>query len=183
MRILGIMASVQTLRNSSMTRRVPTPGDLQGLRRSFVANTRRRRRKAATRRWLTPRMIAVVLLLLTAAQVAGAFGGSNDFSTGSVTAGCQLASVVDGNTIELVCPGQQRASYDVMGLQSPRILGAACLTEAWWGIRSRIALRAALWRSQALTFIPDPRGNVVLVFTDGQPLHRAITPAPRNPCT
>lgn len=176
------MPIVQPLRPSTLPRRIPTPGDLRSLRLSLAGEPPRRRRKVARGRWMTPRMITVVLLLLLLAPVAGAFGGSTDYRGGAVTAGCQLVSVVDGNTVELSCPGQSRATYEVMGVQAPPILGARCLSEAWWGLRAEVSLRSILWRSSALNFVTEPRGNLVLVFADGQPLHRRITHAPRGLC-
>jgi hypothetical protein len=129
-----------------------------------------------------PRMIAAVLLMLTIAPVAGAFGGAG-VGYERATTGCQVLSVLDGNTVELACPGHASAPHDVMGLQSPPVFGAHCLSEAWWGLRSRIALQTSIWRAQDLTFITEPRANLVLVFADGIPLHRVITPVPPNLCT
>lgn len=179
------MASVQPLRARSVPRRIPSQGDLRGLRESLAGSPPRKpRRGRAARRWVpSRRVIAAVLLFLLLAPVAGAFGGANDFRSGSATTGCQLVSVVDGNTVDLLCPGHPRAAYDVMGLRSPPVLQARCLAEAWWGVRAQIALRTALWRAQALTFITEPRANLVLVFVDGQPLHRRIATAPPDPCT
>ena len=171
------MATVSPLRRSAYARRIPTPGDLQGFRRSIARETRRRRR----RMWSMPRMIASVLLLLMIAPVAGAFAGAGA-GYERATTGCQIVSIVDSNTVTLACPGQPAVAHDIMGLAAPSLFHPSCLSEAWYGLRAEIALRSHVWRAQELTFITEPRGRLVLVFADGVPLHRLIEPAPAHPC-
>lgn len=150
----------------------PRAPDLSGLRRAMQRDARHGRRMARRMR----RGLALIVLLL-AVPLAHALAGPRP-----ATNGCELVSVVDGDTLELACPGQAVASLDVLGLSAPPVLGAACLTEALWGLRARVALRSALWQAAALSFTPDPRGRLVLVQVDGVPLHRLIPAPPAQPC-
>ena len=149
--------------------------DLSGLRHSLTQGVRRRRKR---RSLSLPRLLAILLLAVAAVPVADAIAGS-----GHASVGCQLVSIVDGDTVTLDCPGHDRREHQIMGLASPPVLGARCLSEAWWGIRSEIALRTKVWQSRELEFIIEPRARLALVFADGVPLHRLISPVPRDLCT
>jgi hypothetical protein len=160
-------------------RRIPTSGELRQLRLSMTCDLPRRRPRA----WSLPRKLAIVLLFLMAFPAANLLAGNNTASAGSLQQGCRLVSVVDGNTLNLACPGRPAAAHAVMGLQSPPVMDAACVQQAVWGLRAQIALRYRVWQAEALTFVPEPRGNLVLVFADGVPMHRLIAPVPQDLCS
>lgn len=166
------MPSVTRPSSNPSARRSPAAEDLRSLRSSLTRTARRPRS-----RWSLPRILAVVILVLMAVPVADAIAGS-----GHASVGCHLVSIVDGDTLTLECPETGLRQHQVMGLSSPPILGASCLSEAWWGLRAQIALRSTVWQSRELEFIIEPRAHLALVFADGVPLHRLITRAPANLC-
>ncbi|WP_334194838.1 hypothetical protein [Pararhodobacter sp.] len=134
------------------------------------------------RRWSTSRMILVALAMLVLAPVAGAIAGGSSSGAVVATTGCRLVSVVNGNTVDLACPGGPARHHHVMGLSSPPVLGARCLSEAWWGLRAQIALRAQVWRADTLSFVEEPRGHLVLMLADGIPIQRLVPRPPPDPC-
>ncbi|WP_323021283.1 hypothetical protein [Pararhodobacter sp.] len=172
------MPRVTHLSSPACVRRIPSPGDLRNLRRSIAQEGRRRRS-----RWTTPRMMLAALVMLILAPVAGAIAGVTGGSAAVIsTSGCQLLSVVDGNTVELSCVDHEVRHHHVMGLSSPPVLGARCLAEAWWGLRAHISLRAQVWQAETLAFVEEPRAHLVLMLADGIPVHRLVPTPPRDPC-
>ena len=155
-------------------RHCPSQEDLNGLRRSMTREFRKKRKRKDS----LVRHIAAVLLVIMVVPVAAAFAGASREAEG-----CALVQVVDGDTVQLSCPGEGVLPHQVMGLHSPPFLGASCLTEAWWGLRSRVALRARLWQASQVRFVTEPRARLTVIYLDDRPVHRVITPVPANLCT
>ncbi len=160
-------------RRSSSLRPSPSQADLSGLRRSMTREFRKKRRRKET----LVRRIAAVLLVLMVVPVAAAFAGASREAEG-----CTLVHGVDGDTVQLSCPGTGTQPHDVMGLSSPPLMGASCLAEAWWGLRARVALRARLWQASQVRFVTEPRARLTVIYLDDRPVHRVITPVPAHLC-
>ena len=153
-----------------------------------------------SRRWAL--LLPVILMLIPPVM---------DVVTGLRTTdgtGCRLLRVQDGNTVLLQCADQmdeggalRRASIlpaasgtaqsepsngvvavQLLGVQSPPILGARCLSEALAGLKASVMLRARLWLASDLRFTMRPGQNVALAFADGESVNRALQGPARDIC-
>jgi micrococcal nuclease len=90
------------------------------------------------------RLVPVVLLFLVLAvascQAMRSEAGLE--SSGASPAGCVVTHVIDGDTIEMLCPSGGEFRARLIGLDAPEIRDARCASEARLGREATVRLRA-----------------------------------------
>jgi endonuclease YncB( thermonuclease family) len=88
-------------------------------------------------------IIIVALLLLIPPMIDATNGAIKSNS------GCDVALVMDGDTVKISCPGYELASGRILGYDSPE-KNARCIPEYILAIRATWALRIMLWQARTV---------------------------------
>lgn len=68
--------------------------------------------------------------------------------------GCRVVHVVDGDTVDLLCPGGELTRVRVTGFDAPELYSPQCASEAGRAVAAQTHLRWTLARAGALEVIP-----------------------------
>ncbi len=109
---------------------------------------RPRRRDGWPRRWLR-RTAALLGVLILLPPVSDAFLGLR-----RTVEGCRVVHVVDGDTVDLLCPGRELTRVRVTGFDAPELFSPGCATEAAQALAAQTKLRWTLARAETLEVIP-----------------------------
>jgi micrococcal nuclease len=67
-------------------------------------------------------------------------------------ADCRVLHVVDGDTLDLRCPGRGHVRVRLDGYDAPELFGPACAAEAGAALAAQWHLRRTLWSAERLEF-------------------------------
>ena len=114
--------------------------------RAKAAPARRRRAPARRRRrfgW--PRRGAIHWTALGIAAVLAAPQIGDYAMSLRPVAGCRVTQVIDGDTVQLVCPGTETARARLYGFDAPEVFSPQCASEAFAGMLATQKLRSLVW--------------------------------------
>ncbi|MCA9240742.1 MAG: hypothetical protein KDA37_11105, partial [Planctomycetales bacterium] len=80
-------------------------------------------------------------------------------------AGCDVAAVVDGDTVELSCPGAPAVRGRLVGYDAPELFTPACVHEHALAIAATQTLRHAIWsagRIEVVHVADDKFGRLLI---------------------
>ncbi len=149
--------------------------DQKGRHSSHRAKPRWQTTRAHTRRRssiLRPWRKVGVLLLIGAVVIGGrdALGYLGVKLSGSTA--CTVTSVVDGDTVRIVCPGRGLQSARLLGFDTPEVYSPKCFSEWWAGTKATWALRKHLWFADKVTIVLSGTDRydrrLATLFVDGK---------------
>jgi micrococcal nuclease len=73
------------------------------------------------------------------------------FGLGVRGEGCRVVQVIDGDTLDMYCPGHGVLRTRLMDFDAPEIFSPQCPAELRRGLEATWALRTALWRAETLS--------------------------------
>jgi micrococcal nuclease len=129
---------------------VPRSGPSRKPKGPTPAWARPRRRHARRRRWWWPRrpltLGAIVLLIPTLGPQLADLGAG----LGVRAEGCRVLQVIDGDTVDMYCPGEGALRTRLMGFDAPEVFSPQCPAELRAGLEATWHLRRALWSAETL---------------------------------
>jgi micrococcal nuclease len=117
---------------------------------------RPRRRSARSQlRWHLRRLawkIGVPVLLVWIAGLLGPLAGDRVMARMSPVDGCRVNYIVDGDTIDMSCPGHGSFRARLDGFDAPEVFSPGCASELAAGIAATHKLRTLLWSAERVEF-------------------------------
>jgi micrococcal nuclease len=140
--------------------RRPPPSGLpvprrHGSSRPPWARRPRRRSWRSSLRWQLRRLawkIGVPALLIWLAGVFGPLAGDRVMVRYSAVDGCRVNYIVDGDTIDMACPGESTFRARLTGFDAPEVFSPGCASELAAGIAATHRLRTLLWSAERVEF-------------------------------
>jgi micrococcal nuclease len=108
------------------------------------------RRRRAPAGWL---LRAVLILAFSLGIIPPLIDAANGFV--KQTEGCRVLTVIDGDTVRILCPAQGMTAARLTGFDTPEITSPSCVSEFRDGVIATFLLRWKLWRAGRITAVPQ----------------------------
>jgi micrococcal nuclease len=114
-----------------------------------------RRAWRSSLRWRLRRLawkIGLPVLLVWLAGLLGPPVGDRVMARMSPVDGCRVNYIVDGDTIDMTCPGEGNFRARLTGFDAPEVFSPGCASELAAGIAATHKLRTLLWSAGTVEF-------------------------------
>lgn len=105
-------------------------------------------------RWLDPRVYLTAVMVLAALGLVVIPFGTDAINIAlgpRAQDGCRVATVIDGDTVTLWCPGRGLHRARLASVDAPELFSPQCPSEWLAAQRATWALRGLLWGAESLT--------------------------------
>jgi len=94
---------------------------------------------------------------------------------------CEVINVVDGDTVNVFCPGRGFDRTRLLGFDTPEVFSPRCLSESWAGAKATLALRTRIWAANEVKLVfrgTDKYGRrLAILLLDGTNVSRLMIEA------
>lgn len=116
---------------------------------------RRRRSRRSQPHWRLRRLarrLGGLAVFLGLAAVLGPPAGDRAVARMSPVDGCRVNYIVDGDTLDMTCPGEGAFRARLVGFDAPEVFSPGCASELAAGIAATHKLRTLLWSADEVAF-------------------------------